>query len=249
MIFRRRAEKGALPAEPPKRILVYGDSIAWGWVPQATFIPAERFPPEEQWPRVMAAELGAGFEVMVDALSGRTTDAVDPLVPEILGAALDGNATLPASLGAHLPLDLVVLMVGSNDLKPQFGRTALRIALGAGRLIETVQRSGSMFGTLWYTYPAPKVLLICPPPLEGLVRVAEELFTGWQERARGLAQAFAHVAAAAEAEFLDAATVVRCDGRDGCHLSGESQRRLGQAVAARVRLLLADERAAPAEPA
>ena len=103
-------------APAPKRVLVYGDSLSWGWVPQATFIPAERFPPEGQWPRVMAVALGDGFEVVIDALPGRVTDRGDPLVPQLGGAGLDGLAYLPAALGAHAPLDLVVLMLGSNDL-------------------------------------------------------------------------------------------------------------------------------------
>jgi len=228
------------PPEPerPKRVLVFGDSNSWGWVPRATFIPTERFPPGEQWPRVMAAELGAGYEVVVDALPGRTTDAADPLVFQIPGAGLDGNAYLPAALGAHMPLDLVVLMLGANDLKPQFGRSAFRIALGAGMLIDTVQNSGKLFGTLWLSYPAPKVLLVCPPPLGELAQEVGDLFAGWEDRAQGLPVAFRHVAAAAGVGFLDAGEIVRCDGRDGVHLTGESQRRLGRAVAERVRAVL-----------
>jgi lysophospholipase L1-like esterase len=229
-------------AEPkpdrPKRVLVYGDSLSWGWVPQRTFIPSERFPSDLQWPRVMGAALGAGHEVVVDAMSGRTTDAADPLAPQIPGIGTDGLACLPATLAAHLPLDLVVLMLGSNDCKPQFARGALRIALGAGRLIETVQRSANLFGTLWLTNPAPPVLLVCPPPFGRFVGAADKLYAGADERAQGLAAAFAHVAAAAGAGFFDAGSVVACDGVDGVHLTGESQRKLGLAMADQVRAAL-----------
>lgn len=221
-----------------RRILVYGDSLSWGWVPQRTFIPSERFPDEMQWPRVMAAALGPGHEVVVDAMSGRTTDAADPLAPQIPGVGTDGLACLPAVLAAHLPLDLVVLMLGANDCKPQFARGALRIALGAGRLIETVQRSANLFGTLWLSNPAPRVLLVCPPPFGRFVRAADKLFAGAAERAEGLAAAFAHVAAAAGVPFFDAGAVVQCDGVDGVHLTGDSQRRLGLAMAEQVRAML-----------
>ena len=198
-------------------------------------------PETEQWPRVMAAALGDGCEVVVDALSGRTTDAADPLAPQFPGVGLDGNAALPAVLGAHLPLDLVVLMLGSNDQKPQFFRSAFRIALGAGRLIDTVQRSANMFGTLWLTNPVPRILLVCPPPFGKLVKGARAMFGGDDERAVGLPAAYAYIAAAAGVAFFDAGTVVTSDGVDGVHLTGESQRRLGEALAPLVRAILTEE--------
>ena len=235
MIFGRTK---APEPDRPKRILVFGDSVTWGWVPQVTFIPSKRFPPSEQWPRVMAERLGAGYEVIVDAQSGRTTDVADPLVPQVPGVGLDGHAALPSSLVAHLPLELVVLMLGSNDLKPQFGRSAFRIALGAGMLIDSVQRSANLYGTLWYTYPAPQVLLVCPPPLAEPVKAARTLFEGAEERGEGLPAAYAHIAAAAGVAFFDAGTVVQSDGIDGVHLTGESQRRLGETMAAQVVSLL-----------
>lgn len=222
----------------PRRILVFGNSLSWGWVPQRSFIPAERFPPDRQWPRVMEGALGAGFEVVVDAMSGRTTDADDPLAPQIPGVGTNGNACLPAVLAAHLPLDLIVLMLGSNDCKPQFARSALRIALGAGHLIDTVQRSADFFGTLWLTNAAPRVLLVCPPPFGGLVRAANKHFDGAGERAAGLPAALSQVAAAAGVAFFDAGTAVQSDGVDGVHLTGNSQRTLGFTMADQVRAVL-----------
>ena len=237
-----RAEQEPEP-DRPKRVLVYGDSLSWGWVPQRTFIPSQQFPPDRQWPKVMGTALGPGYEVVVDAMSGRTTDADDPLAPQIPGVGTNGNECLPATLAAHLPLELVVLMLGANDCKPQFARGALRIALGAGRLIETVQRSANFFDTLWLSNPAPQVLLVCPPPFGSFVRASDKLFAGAAERADGLAVAFAHVAAAARVAFFDAGTVVQCDGVDGVHLTGKSQQTLGLAMAEQVRAVLAAQEA------
>lgn len=237
MIFGRSR---SAPAEEdrPKRVLVFGNSVAWGWVPQPTFIPSQRFPAEDQWPRVMGATLGPGYEVIIDALSGRTTDVADPLVPQVPGVGLNGIECLPATLVAHLPLDLVVLALGSNDFKPQFGRSAFRVALGAGMLIDTIQELGNLYGTLWYTYPPPAILLLCPPPFAKPIKAARELFEGAEKRAQGLATAYAHVAAAAGVAFVDAGTIVQSDGIDGVHLTAKSQRKLGAAMAGHVADLL-----------
>jgi lysophospholipase L1-like esterase len=237
MIFGRAATPEPA-ADRRRRVLVFGDSVSWGWVPQATFTPSEQLPDEQRWPCVIGAALGHGYQVVVDALSGRTIDIADPLVPQVAGVGLNGLDCLPAALAAHLPLDLVVLMLASNDLKPQFGRRAFRIALGAGRLIDTVQGSANLFGTLWYTYPSPHVPLVCPPPLAKPVKAARAMFEGSAERCRDLPTTFAHIAAAAGVPFFDAGTVVRSDGVDGVHLTGESQHKLGLAMADQIRAVL-----------
>lgn len=222
----------------PRRVLVFGDSNSWGWVPQASPVPSVRYPPEQQWPNVMQARLGGEVEVVIDALSGRTTDVPDPEAP-MGGAALDGSAYLPAAVAAHLPLDLVVIMLGTNDTKAVFERSPFRIALGAGALIDIVQSSGNMFGLGWYDYPAPQVLLVAPPPL-GPKTIFPEVFDGeiGLERSRGLAAAYRGVAEAAGAGFFDAGGVITTDGADGVHFSAEAQRKLGEAVAEQVRAIL-----------
>jgi lysophospholipase L1-like esterase len=96
--------------------------------------------------------------VIEEGLDGRTTDALDPGSP-ISGAQLDGSAYLPACLASHLPVDLVIIMLGTNDLKPVFNRTPLRIAIGAAHLIDLVNTLNGGVGT---NYKNPKVLLICP---------------------------------------------------------------------------------------
>ncbi|MDQ0472385.1 GDSL-type esterase/lipase family protein [Labrys wisconsinensis] len=227
------------PETAPRRILVFGDSNSWGYIPRSDDLPSERFPKARQWPFVMEAALGPGHEIVVDALSGRTTDHPDPQLVKLTGAGLDGSAALPAVVGAHLPLDLVVIMLGTNDTKAAFARSAFRIALGAGRLVDIVQSSGQMFGGGWYAYPAPRVLLVAPPPLARTMtpNMAEE-FAGGYERSIGLAAAYRAVAEAAGAAFFDAGSVIGTDGVDGVHFTAETQHRLGTALAEAVRAAL-----------
>jgi lysophospholipase L1-like esterase len=66
-------------ASEPRRIMVFGDSLAWGWMPQADGFPTTRFRPEVRWPGVLQAALGPGYEVVEENLNGRTTDLNPPL--------------------------------------------------------------------------------------------------------------------------------------------------------------------------
>ena len=125
--------------------------------------------------RACSAKLGSGYEVVVEALNGRTTDLADTTVPQVSGAGLDGAAYLPAAIASHVPLDLVVIMLGTNDLKAMFKRSPLGIALGVGKLVDLAQTAGEV-GT---DYPAPKVLVLCPPPLGPLApQMFADLFAG-----------------------------------------------------------------------
>ena len=227
----------ALAQDDTKRILVYGDSNSWGWKPVENAIPTGRYDADTRWPGVMRNKLGDNYEVVVNALSGRTTDVHDPTFDGLSGSGLNGADALPSVIAAHLPLDLVVIMLGTNDLKKHFGRSPLRIALGAGHLISIVQDSGQMFGGGWYEYPAPKVLLVAPPPI-GEQKVFGDLFEGGVAKSKKLASAFKDGASAADAAFFDAGQVIQTDGVDGIHFTAETHRTLGTAITKKVRWLM-----------
>jgi lysophospholipase L1-like esterase len=220
----------------PFRIVVYGDSNTYGWIPNPN-PPSTRYSSHERWPGVLQEELGSNFQVIEEGLDGRTTDAPDP-GSAISGAQLDGSAYLPACLASHLPVDLVVIMLGTNDLKAVFKRTPLRIAIGAARLINLVNTLDGGVGT---NYKNPKVLLICPPPLSPEIEkgpVFAEVFKGGLEKSKQLPALYEAVAKMGGAEYLDAGLVVSTDGVDGLHLTPESHKKLGAAVAAKMKEIL-----------
>ena len=174
----------------PIRIMVFGDSLSWGFIPNEGR-PSERYPADSRWPDVLQKELGSDYEVINESLNGRTTDASDN---QLAGAGLDGSAYLPAAITSHLPLDLVIIMVGGNDLKAAYNRTPFRIALGAGRLIDICNTIDGGLGT---TYKSPKVLLICPPQLSPKIEqgsVFPEMFKGGLEKSPQLAKLYEGVA-------------------------------------------------------
>jgi lysophospholipase L1-like esterase len=220
---------------PPKRIMVYGDSNSWGWIPVEDGFPSTRYSEDKRWPGILRAELGNGFEVVDEALSGRTTDMDDPTVLNVGGAGLDGAEYLPAALASHLPLDLVIIMLGTNDLKAMYDRSPFGIALGAGELIDIVQSTEGGVGT---EYPNPQVLLLAPPPLGKLSpEVFQEMFEGGVEKSQQLGATFEPIAKAAGAEFLDLSKVTATDGVDGIHFTEAAQRKIGMAVADKVKAI------------
>ncbi len=219
-------------AADQKRIMAYGDSITWGWKPIAEGVPSDRFPADVRWPGAMQATLGPGYVVVEEGLNARTTDVADPTLPQITGAGLDGSAYLPAALASQEPLDVVVIMLGTNDLKAQFNRTPERIAEGADKLVKIVKDIKGGVGT---TYSSPKVLLVSPPVLGSNMVFFKEPFAGGLAKSQQLAKAYEDVARKEGVAFLDAGSVVKTDGPDGLHLSGDAEQALGRAIGEKVR--------------
>ncbi len=148
-----------------RSILCFGDSLTWGWIPVKESAPTLRYPYEQRWTGAMAAKLGDGYRIIEEGLSARTTSLDDPNDPR-----LNGSAYLPAALASHLPLDLVIIMLGTNDTKSYFHRTPYEIANGMGKLVSQVLTSAGGVGT---SYLAPKVLVVAPRrsrrcPIRGL---------------------------------------------------------------------------------
>lgn len=224
-----------------RRVMVFGDSNSWGWIPIEEGAPTTRYDADARWPGVLQATLGDGYEVIEEALSGRTTNADDPPASgrdgSLGGAGLNGAAYLPASLASHLPLDLVVVMLGTNDTKAYFDRSTVEIALGA---LELADITRSIDGGIGTDYPAPEVLLIAPPPLPG----ASEYFGGVfdaasAEKSAQLDDVLGPMAQAIGVGFYAAGGAVPAlDGVDGVHMSPEAHRALGEAVAQEVQKIV-----------
>ena len=209
-----------------KRVLCYGDSNTFGQAPMQSLDDVRRFGPDERWPCVMAKTLGAGWTLVEEGLSGRTTVHDDP----IEGVYKNGKTYLQPCIESHWPLDVVVIMLGTNDLKAKFGLTPNDIAMGAGVLLYTVRS----IVPPWTK--APKMLLICPPPAPGANWLAP-WFEGAEPKARALAPLYKVQAERHSAAFFDAGTVARISPVDGVHLDLDQHRALGLAIAAEVRAL------------
>ena len=203
-------------------ILCYGDSNTWGRKP----LEDARFPMDVRWPGVLRKELGPGYWIIEEGLNGRTTVWDDPVAE-----GRSGKQYLIPCLNSHKPLDLVVILLGSNDLKPKFSLSAYEIARGAATLVDLIQHSA--------TGPegsSPQVLLISPPHVLPLDEVNEWSiqFEGAPGKSTRLAEHFSDVARKFNVHFMDAAQVMESSPRDGIHFEADGHGQLGKAVAQEV---------------
>ncbi|BDI30278.1 hydrolase [Capsulimonas corticalis] len=215
----------------PKTILCYGDSNTWGWNPVGAdlFVP-DRFPSNVRWTGVLQAALGVGYTVLEEGLSGRTTVFEDPVF-----GYKNGKEQLIPCLETHRPLDLVIILLGTNDLKKMYGVSPMEIAFGAGALVDMARHS-----RVGPAGRAPRVLLIAPPPPGKLTGFAE-MFEGAEDKAARFGECYAQVAVMYGCAFLNAGEIVVSSDLDGLHWEASEHEKFGQALAGQVRDILSGE--------
>lgn len=213
-----------------KTVLCFGDSNTWGFVPESITAPfPERHPYAVRWTGILARELGSAFRVVEEGQNGRTTVHDDPFA-----AVRNGKAVLPAILESHKPLDLVVLMLGTNDLKNVFGVSPGEIATGVKVLAQMILNSDAGIMNR-----PPKLLLLCPPAIGDQLHLPDiaAKFPNAQKDSRKLPKHYEALAASLGCGYLNTQTLIE-PGSDGIHLDAAAHERLGNAVAAAVKALL-----------
>lgn len=210
-----------------KRVLCFGDSNTYGTPPMPGSDDARRFDEKTRWPAVAGTLLGQDWTIVEEGLPGRTTVLDDP----IEGAHKNGKRYLLACIESHRPLDAVVIMLGTNNLKARFHQPAEDIAAGIGILADVVRSTPNLH------LPAPKLLIVCPPPIlmSGWLR---DMFAGGDATSKRLPPLYRAVAQSVGAAFLDAGTVIVSSKVDGIHFDEEEHPKLAAAVASALRSLL-----------
>lgn len=217
------------------RILCYGDSNTWGWNPETM----ERYPHDTRWTGVLAQVLTGDFCVIEEGLNARTTVWDDPLEPY-----RNGREYLLPCLISHMPLDVVIILLGTNDLKTRIGVSAYDIADGAGQLVQMVQDSQT-----GRNQESPEVLLLAPPPVKDVTAFGqrdpafagtEMAWAGSIEKSKQFAVQYKRVANAQGCAFFDTATVIETSPIDGIHWEAGAHRVLGQALATEIQQLLTE---------
>lgn len=207
-----------------RTLMLFGDSNTHGTMPMASLSDLGRFGREERWSSRLQALL-PDWEVINEGHPGRTTLHDDP----IEGPHRNGLKVLPALLETHRPIDVVLIMLGTNDLKQRFSVNPGDIALSVQRLVHEIQSSGA-----GPNGGAPDILVVAPPPVEEVGPLAE-IFAGGAAKSLSLGDRIRTIAERNGLPFLDAADLVKVSPIDGIHYGPEANPALAVAFAAAIR--------------
>jgi lysophospholipase L1-like esterase len=202
-----------------KHIVCYGDSNTWGYDGKT----GGRLDDDSRWTRLLQEKLGPDCLVMEEGLNGRTTVFEDPLEE-----GLNGLTSLVPVLRSHAPVDLMILMLGTNDCKARFSATPHDITQGLRRL---VLKARGM--EVWRE--APRLIIIAPMVMgEGLYKVPEvtaSMGPGCVEKSRELPGLMLRLSQELGCAFLDSNVSVVPNTTDFMHIAQECSEALARKVA------------------
>lgn len=205
-----------------KRILCYGDSITWGRKCDSF----ERWEASKRWTGVMQAELGNRFEVIEEGLRARMAKGENPFFPD-----RDGYSQFGPIYGSQVPIDLVLLLLGTNDTNSKSNKTAPIIANEIGSYIELTEKWSRQLEV-----KTPKIMLVSPPIIRDDKLKDTTMFSDSEMKSKELGRHLLAVAEKRNAYFFDAAEIVSA-GDDGVHLDVLANKALGKALAKKIKTL------------
>ena len=210
-----------------QHILVYSDSLSWGIIPRSRL----RLPFEQRWPGVMEMSIcsnGLRVRVIEDCLNGRRTVWEDPFKP-----GRNGLAGLAQRIEIHSPLELVILMLGTNDFQSVHEYNAWHSSQGILALVSAIRSAPIEPGM-----PVPQILVIAPPAIRTPRGPIAPKFEGGERKCVGLAVAYQKACEQVGCHFFDAGSVITSSNVDGVHLDLDQHLALGHAVSQLVTSLL-----------
>ncbi|WP_028390134.1 GDSL-type esterase/lipase family protein [Bacillus cihuensis] len=210
-----------------KRIVCFGDSNTWGFDARTM----KRFSDGVRWTSLLGELLGDDFQVVEEGLSGRTSVVDDPLFE-----GLNGYSYIHPCLMSHAPLELVIIMLGTNDTKERFHLTSYNIAQGIARL--SLKAKNTPVGE---NGRFPKVLVIAPPPIGKEYYDTDIGKSMGRECDRKSDELAVHISGLLQAqgiEFLDTKGLVPMNQIDFMHLDEEGHKKLSEVVFHKVKRLI-----------
>lgn len=198
-----------------KSILCFGDSNTWGYDAETNL----RFDEETRWTGLLAQLLGNSYRVIEEGLPGRTSVSEDPLFE-----GLSGFDYIYPCIMSHSPLDLVIIMLGTNDTKERFGLTSYNIAQGIVRL--AMKAKGIASGREGKT---PEVLVVAPAPIGPQYinsNVGSAMGKNCSEKSEELSNHLAVLLKESTIHFADAGEHVSMNEIDYMHLDADGHRKM-----------------------
>ncbi|AYE33269.1 SGNH/GDSL hydrolase family protein [Clostridium septicum] len=200
-----------------KKILCYGDSNTYGYIPGT----GERYTSKERWTGILQDLLGDGFCVIEEGLNGRTTVLDDPEDPFRNGAKY-----FEECIKLHYPIDLIIIMLGTNDLKLRFNATSSEIANGAGTLVKIALSTTEKESE---TNDSAEILLVSPIHVAETMNEEEFGYIRSHKISKELAPKYEKISKSLGVEFMNAALITEASKIDSLHLSKKGHKDLAKA--------------------
>jgi lysophospholipase L1-like esterase len=214
-----------------RTIVCFGDSNTWGQKPDRS----GRYASNERWTGRLQELLGDDYTVVEEGLSGRTVNLDYANKP-----GRNGRTYFAPCLQSHSPLDAVIIMLGTNDVKIEFDVSAESIAKALGELVDDVTLFGKNKDGV-----TPKIVLISPALVDDTAPRFYQFYTEHfdkqsAQKSQQLAFVIHEIAKQKNCAFIDAASVAKT-GEDGVHLSEDSQEKLAELVSVTVKELFPED--------
>ena len=208
------------------KVLCYGDSNTWGQRPDSKL----RYAADIRWTGILQQNLGTAYYIVEEGLNSRTTDLEFSGKP-----GRNGKTYLTPCLASHNPIDIVVVMLGTNDLKIEFNRSPQQIATAIAGLVDDIKN------TAWDNQQAiPQIVIVSPIHIDnhaaafGASSPKKNYDAASAVKSQQLASEIEQVAAQHTCHYIDAATVAKA-GIDGIHFTEESHHDLGALLATKIK--------------
>lgn len=203
-----------------KRVLIFSDSLAWGYIPDSNH---QRYPTNVRWPGKLQEQLGLGYEIVEENLNSRGIENGDPRPGKEGRRALD--YIIPC-LDSHDPLDYVIVLLGTNELKYENRQSAEQVGKSMEALLQLIIERPSQFRT-----QRPKVILLAPPIINDLTEYCSQgdKYNGATEKSKQLGKVYENLGAKLGINFSSLAEIATV-GSDGVHLDADNHNKVAVAV-------------------
>lgn len=208
-----------------KNILCYGDSNTYGLKSDLV----TRYERHIRWTGILQRRLGEGYYVIEEGLGGRTTVWDDPIEDY-----KNGKKYLLPCLDSHKPLDLVILMLGTNDLKSRFGVSAFDIGTSMENLVKAILKSDA-----GNNFCAPQILLITPVPIHSVGnKDLDQMIPDMDRRSKMLDGYYKKIAGKYQISCLNPEGKVEINDMDGIHFTEKGHSQMAELIYQKVKEIL-----------
>lgn len=197
------------------RILCYGDSNTWGYIPNTI---RHRYEPNERFTGILQQLLGDKYEIIEEGLNSRTLISSDNRPGK---EGRNGSDYLIPCLDSQDPIDLVVLMLGTNELKKSYDNTAKQI----GDLLEQYFVTVILNRKSQFKNSVPKLVIVSPPEVDETTMYASKLYKDATNKSKELGSIYKKIADKYSCDFISASTL---EVADGVHMTKESHKKLAE---------------------